>query len=205
MEKKAANDAAKSSKKKAELESKEASKWTDGSRDTSAKALEEQRRLEALQKKAERQRLLEEEEASIPSAAKKSTNGRQKTGSGAIDAFLNERSVDSYAASGVENALDLLSLAAKGSGAANTDKADRHPERRMKSAYAEFEEREMPILKQENPGLRLSQLKQMLQKKWKKSEENPMNQQSVAYNATRTEEREVVAKARESALDSFKS
>ena len=42
--------------------------------------------------------------------------------------------------------------------------AERHPERRMKSAYAAFEERELPVLKEENPGLRLSQLKNMLQK-----------------------------------------
>lgn len=41
---------------------------------------------------------------------------------------------------------------------------ERHPERRLRSAYAAFEERELPILKEENPGLRLSQLKNMLQK-----------------------------------------
>lgn len=54
---------------------------------------------------------------------------------------------------------------------------DRHPEKRMKAAYNAFEERELPRLKQENPNMRLSQLKQLLKKDWMKSPENPMNMQ----------------------------
>lgn len=53
---------------------------------------------------------------------------------------------------------------------------DRHPERRMKAAYASFEEQMMPIIKEQNPTLRLSQLKQILKKEWMKSPENPLNQ-----------------------------
>ena len=64
----------------------------------------------------------------------------------------------------------------------STEKEEKHPERRMKAAYAAFEEREMPRLKAENPHLRLSQLKQMLRKDWMKSPENPMNQHFVAFN-----------------------
>lgn len=52
---------------------------------------------------------------------------------------------------------------------------DRHPEKRMKAAYNAFEERELPRIKQENPNMRLSQLKQLLKKDWMKSPENPMN------------------------------
>ena len=63
------------------------------------------------------------------------------------------------------------------------DEADRHPERRMKAAYALFEEKNLPILKAENPNLRLSQLKQLLKKDWMKSPDNPLNQRSIAYNA----------------------
>ena len=55
-------------------------------------------------------------------------------------------------------------------------KINMHPEKRMKQAYAEFEERELPRLQKENPTLRLSQLKQMLRKDWMKSPENPLNQ-----------------------------
>lgn len=53
---------------------------------------------------------------------------------------------------------------------------DRHPEKRVKAAYASFEERMMPIIKEQNPTLRLSQLKQILKKEWMKSPENPLNQ-----------------------------
>ena len=58
-----------------------------------------------------------------------------------------------------------------------TAKADLHPEKRMKAAYAAFEEHEMPRLKSENPNLRMSQLKQVLRKEWMKSPDNPMVQQ----------------------------
>lgn len=53
---------------------------------------------------------------------------------------------------------------------------DKHPERRMKAAYTAFEEKMMPIIKDKNPTLRLSQLKQILRKEWMKSPENPLNQ-----------------------------
>lgn len=63
------------------------------------------------------------------------------------------------------------------------EEADRHPERRLKAAYGLFEEKNLPILKAENPNLRLSQLKQLLKKDWMKSPDNPLNQRSIAYNA----------------------
>ena len=63
------------------------------------------------------------------------------------------------------------------------DEGDRHPERRMKAAYKAFEEEALPRLKQENPGMRLSQLKHMLHKEWTKSPQNPHNQKTQAYNA----------------------
>lgn len=53
---------------------------------------------------------------------------------------------------------------------------DKHPEKRMKAAYNKYEEERLPQLKQENPNMRLSQLKHMLKKEWMKSPENPMNQ-----------------------------
>ena len=60
---------------------------------------------------------------------------------------------------------------------------DKHPERRMKVAYAAYEERELPRLKEENPNLRMSQLKQLLRKEWMKSPENPMNQHHLTHSA----------------------
>lgn len=63
------------------------------------------------------------------------------------------------------------------------EKVDRHPEKRMKAAFTAFEEVQLPILKKQNPTLRLSQLKQMLKKEWMKSPENPLNQMFKAYNS----------------------
>lgn len=62
------------------------------------------------------------------------------------------------------------------------EEEDRHPERRMKAAFAAYEETNMPRLKQENPNMRLSQLKQQLKKEWNKAPENPLNQRFSSYN-----------------------
>ena len=45
-----------------------------------------------------------------------------------------------------------------------------------KVTYADFEHRMLPIVKAENPGLRLSQYKEKVFQLWKKSPENPANQ-----------------------------
>ena len=71
-------------------------------------------------------------------------------------------------ASNVDEAIEVLTVSDK--------KVDIHPEKRLKAAYAAFEDRELPRLKSENPNLRLSQLKQLLKKEWMKSPDNPMNQ-----------------------------
>ena len=46
----------------------------------------------------------------------------------------------------------------------------------MKAAYKNYEDRNLTLLKQENPNMKLSQLKQMIWKDWMKSPENPLNQ-----------------------------
>lgn len=73
----------------------------------------------------------------------------------------------------VEDAISVLSV---------NDKQESHPERRLKAAYAQFEEERLPVLKAENPNMRLSQIKQLLRKEWLKSPDNPLNQNFVAYN-----------------------
>lgn len=111
-------------------------------------------------------------------------------------------SVTEYSASNLDDAIQLLE-------ATNLDASkttlERHPERRVKAAYAVFEETEMPILKLENPGLRMSQLRQLLKKKWEKSPQNPFNQASISYRASRDEEMEAVRSMRDSQLDRFKN
>ena len=98
-------------------------------------------------KKAERDALLTQEEEEH----KKAPLIRQKSAKKEIN------SVPEYSASGLDAAMELMDLATTAK--ASDGKLERHPEKRVKSAYAAFEERELPILKMENPGLRLSQVR----------------------------------------------
>ncbi|PVV04970.1 hypothetical protein BB560_000516 [Smittium megazygosporum] len=112
--------------------------------------------------------------------------------------------VASFSASGVDNALDLfeyISIEDSESSqlASTVNKSstlsgiiDRHPERRHKAAFKVYEERELPIIKEQNKGLRLQQQKEILWKQWQKSPENPFNQSQVTYNASQTEMSEAI-------------
>ncbi|CAG0883104.1 unnamed protein product [Darwinula stevensoni] len=156
----------------------------------------EKKRLEQLEKKTQAKAMLEEEVASIdtrPTSAVKLSRAQ-------IQAMQEEqrkkeeghKKVVTHLDTPIEENLNLLST---GESARTVDEAitilsgkeeeagDRHPERRMKAAFAAYEEKNLPRLKAENPNMRLSQLKQLLKKDWLKSPENPMNQMRMAYNA----------------------
>eukprot|EP01060_Flectonema_neradi_P009298 TRINITY_DN16639_c2_g1_i2.p1 TRINITY_DN16639_c2_g1~~TRINITY_DN16639_c2_g1_i2.p1 ORF type:complete len:242 (+),score=84.27 TRINITY_DN16639_c2_g1_i2:52-726(+) len=62
---------------------------------------------------------------------------------------------------------------------ATEESQDAHPERRRKQAHLAFEEKTIPQLKADNPGLKHSQLKEMCFKLWQKSPENPMVQEMM--------------------------
>merc|ERR1719150_2874479 len=79
---------------------------------------------------------------------------------------LNRYQTQEWATS-VDQALSSLNVA--------TGEVDRHPEKRMKAAHKAFNEVTIPMLKQQFPSLRHSQLKQKAWKLWKTSPENPMN------------------------------
>ncbi|XP_053228501.1 coiled-coil domain-containing protein 124 [Podarcis raffonei] len=162
----------------------------------------EKRRLEQVERKKELQRLLEEEDAKLkgktpkPLPPGKVTRAQidevlrkeQQKENGEpgeklkshlempLEENINRRVLEEGAveARTIEDAIAVLSVA---------DDLDRHPERRMKAAFTAFEEVQLPRLKQENPNMRLSQLKQLLKKEWMKSPENPMNQRHTAYNS----------------------
>ena len=74
------------------------------------------------------------------------------------------------AASNIDDALDALILTTGGD--AEDKKAvagiDRHPERRQKAALAAYEDKRLPELKQEHPGLRLQQYKDLIYKEFQK-------------------------------------
>lgn len=64
---------------------------------------------------------------------------------------------------------------------------DEHPEKRMKAAFERFKVRELPILREEFPRLRLSQYLEMVRKKWDKSPENPMYAAKLAKEKAEAE------------------
>uniref|UniRef100_A0A8C5L4I6 Coiled-coil domain containing 124 n=1 Tax=Jaculus jaculus TaxID=51337 RepID=A0A8C5L4I6_JACJA len=161
----------------------------------------EKRRLEQLERRKETQRLLEEEDsklrggkapragpakvtrAHIEDTLRRDLQHRDEPAEKAkshlevpLEENLNRRVLDegSVEARTIEDAIAVLSVA---------EEADRHPERRMRAAFAAFEEVHLPRLKQENPNMRLSQLKQLLKKEWLRSPDNPLNQRALPFNA----------------------
>ncbi|KAK1157005.1 coiled-coil domain-containing protein 124-like isoform X1 [Acipenser oxyrinchus oxyrinchus] len=165
----------------------------------------EKKRLEALERKKENQRLLEEESVRLKGrqgSAVTSTTGRKVTQAQIEETLCKEQEktslpekgekVKSYLDGSLEENVNRI-IPEEGSVEARTiedaiavlstaEELDRHPERRMKAAFAAFEEVNMPRIKQENPNMRLSQLKQLLKKEWMKSPENPMNQRHAEFN-----------------------
>lgn len=188
--KKAENASKKQQAAAAAAEAAEAADWEDGAKKGNKKKDDEKfKKEEAARKKAERDALLAAEESALPSKPQSAKNrGAAKVAAkraGKIDDFLDfNKDTPELSASGIDSALDALALTGKDGGVLSKD-IDRHPERRMKAAYAAFEEQRLPELKQENPGLRLQQLKNLVHKEFQKSPQNPMNQQtSISYNAT---------------------
>ncbi|CAL5866916.1 uncharacterized protein PFLUO_LOCUS1127 [Penicillium psychrofluorescens] len=189
----AGKKAAEDSKRSAEEEKQ----WAKGSKSNAKKDDSEAKKAEAARKKAERDAQLAAEEASQPSkpkgggakSAQKKTRGLDL---GQLDDSPAGKKGSSLSATGIDNALDALSLTEKDSG-----KIDRHPERRFKAAYAAFEERRLPEIEEENPGLRRQQRIELCRKEFEKSEENPFNQVHVRSNATREEIAAVKAQERE--------
>ncbi|NWV47703.1 CC124 protein, partial [Daphoenositta chrysoptera] len=163
----------------------------------------EKRRLEQLERKKELQRLLEEEDSKLQGKNSRQGNPgkitraqieesvrreqQQREGADAaekekshlevpLEENLNRRLPEEGAvdARSIEDAIAALSV---------SQPPERHPERRLRAAFAAFEELQLPRLKQENPNMRLSQLRQLLKKEWMKSPENPMNQRHKPYNS----------------------
>lgn len=115
------------------------------------------------------------------------------TGAGAGEigaAAIAAAAAGSLNATGIDNALDVLSLTG-----AEAAKIDKHPERRFKAAFAAYEERRLAEMDADGSGqgLRQNQKRERIKKEFERSAENPFNQVSVAYDATK----EDVAEARE--------
>lgn len=85
-----------------------------------------------------------------------------------LEENFNRMMFDVHVAETVEQAIQVLNVK-------DSTEEDRHPEKRMKAAFKAYEDDQMPIMKAQNPTLKLSQLKQLIFKNWQKSPENPMN------------------------------
>lgn len=221
--KKAENEVKKREAAAADQERKEAEKWTEGAKvDKAADARAKQEAAAA--RRAEAARLLAEEEAeagsSKPKAPKVSKPAKKASatadapgkGKGKVIETATAAStstaegnieglVESFSASNIDDALDLMEVVT-----AKTDKAsvgtmasglERHPERRFKAAFEAYMERELPEVKKDYPGLRLQQYKDLMFKSFQKSPENPFNQTTVAYDATKEEKVEALKRRQE--------
>ena len=123
---------------------------------------------------------MREEEASLPSKPKGAGAKKAEKKPRGIDAALSGLDRPSALnATGIDNALDALSLTGK-----ESEKIDRHPERRFKAAYTQFEERRLDEMKDEK-GLRRQQKIDQIRKEFEKHPDNPFNQVSGTYNMTR--------------------
>lgn len=186
--------------KKKKQQAEEDAYWHDDDKNVKKKQQrkddKECRKMEQLQKKAENKALLEQEVGSILNVRKQPVakvtralieEEKEKRQAAALSASakpkvethlskpleenVNRLVFEGEEARSVDEAIRVLSL--------NPESDDKHPEKRMKAAYHAYEEKMLPILKQQNPSLRLSQLKQMIFKQWQTSPENPLNSTKV--------------------------
>jgi len=191
----------KSAKQKAE----EDAYWQDDNKQLAKKQAkkedQERKRLDALARKKERQELetmeakdnqaklskanpvkvtqakIREEAEKRERAARKSTAKPELEThlSKPLNENINRIACDGAEARSVDEAISVLRIAEE-------PLVDKHPEKRMKAAYEEFERVRLPILKAENGNMRLSQLKQMLFKEWQKHPDNPLIKQLAALS-----------------------
>lgn len=174
---------------------------------------QEQKKHEQAQKKAENKKLAEEEAAMIerPKSAKapkvavakvtqhqlqkqKEFEEKVKQQEQTEKKLAAKREVSEDAYSRIvetenknkeEDVIDARSVeeALKHLGVDDTPGSDKHPEKRMRAAWLAFCERELPILKEDKPGLRQNQYKDMLWKSWQKSPQNPVNAALIQQQA----------------------
>lgn len=97
-------------------------------------------------------------------------------------------------ATGIDNALDALSLTSANQ---NSEKVDKHPERRFKAAYAAFEARRLPEIEEEHPGLRKQQRVDIARKEFERSPDNPFNQVNARFDSSREEIQDIKERERQ--------
>ncbi|KAA0157922.1 hypothetical protein FNF31_05650 [Cafeteria roenbergensis] len=181
----------KAAKSRAERKRAEDKEWAEGGNSRAASKAEAQAAKDA---KRAADRLLKreielKEAAELGAGGKGVLRGAAKVAArrGAAvaseSAHRRKKAAPAMEASGMDAVLLLMGEAGLGGVTKGRAGPERHPERRAKAAYRAFEDREMPKLRADFPSLKRSQLKERLWKVWQKSDENPLNQETAAYNA----------------------
>ncbi|RMY75301.1 hypothetical protein D0863_02676 [Hortaea werneckii] len=187
--KKAEVAAGKKANENAKAEAAEAEQWKKGAKDNSKADAAAAKQAEAARKKAEKDALMKEEEASLPSKGGKGKAPPAKKSKGldlsGLDAPSSKKEMAALNATGIDNALDALSLTKE-----SNEKIDRHPERRFPAAYKAYEERRLEEMKEEK-GLRRQQKIDQIRKEFDKHPDNPFNQVSGSYNMSKEEMNEL--------------
>jgi hypothetical protein len=117
---------------------------------------------------------VEAERAALPSKPAKASRGDDKKAvkksTGLDDLFKGPAVAPGLSATNIDDALDALTLTTGGEGGERKAIAgiDRHPERRQKAALAAFEDKRLPEMRKEHPGLRLQQYKDLIYKEFQK-------------------------------------
>ncbi|CAO3640198.1 unnamed protein product [Mucor fragilis] len=174
---KAGSKAEKEQQKRAETEAKEDAKWAKGAKKNDKKELDAEKKAAALAKKLEKQKILEEEERALNKPKAPKPNYTKKS------IFTTEKTPAKKSA--VPTSLYEEDEPKKTKPILTEKDIEKHPERRFKNALKEFEEREIKNYRAQYPGLRLSQLKEIMYKEFQKSPDNPFNQTNVfSYNTT---------------------
>lgn len=191
-------------KKEADKKSKkDEEEWMDGA-DVKAMKRAEEARAAAEKKAAEKklkEELVKKEEEEIEKGRK--LRGADKVAarqaSKAAEDADDRARIDAPAlvGRGIDAAIAVMTIATGGAGSAGAggheyemDKVekltaqissggavkedDKHPEKRMKAAWARYFEIQLPLIKKEYPSLKLSQHKEMLWRNFQKSDENPV-------------------------------
>jgi len=203
---KARKDAISSAEKQRKQKEQEDAAWEDNDKQAEKKKLrkeeQEKKRAEQLRRKKENEELLKEEteeldrKVKVPARASNAKitraqveeQQRKRQLQEQEDALKNSKfNTEDPLVENVNRVLDPSTVNARSVGDALSalslgEKLEKHPEKRVRASYKKYEEYHMKFLKEENPSLRQSQLRQLLKKEWVKSPENPLNQQHAAYN-----------------------
>ncbi|KAL5104440.1 hypothetical protein TcWFU_003533 [Taenia crassiceps] len=196
-------EAAKELQKAKQAKAEEDAYWEDNDKHVNRKLQRkrEAKRLEAIKKKQELRKLHDEEMSSLQGASSKIQTSNPNKLTQAQIAAARERlnaqlaslapkkegenlpltenpnriADDVIEARTVEDAIKALNVT-------SDSPTEKHPERRLKAAYLAYEEKMLPQLRKEYPGMRHSQLTQMIFKSFQTAPENPKNQAHKQYN-----------------------